>query len=756
MVLRYRRIVHQILESSSDSQRAIKLRILFWMVYGGKPLKKYEILCGASIHRQNVDFGEQTRLQDAVLRQCKPLLEEGMGDTIRFVHFTAHEYFVHGPGLKVVPPAHAHFGISFACLAYLTGGLSLVDPNESPAETNNRVASGLHSVIRYAYDNWLDHFQFCLENSDKLTSGHLDILLAQIQKLYHRHCQLQNPAQPVTHVSACTNPFQHAELVKLPLIAQFLQQALSFYQTVEKKTFTSGVEANRFRLENDPTLLSEMLQAYCRTMQTLLTATEAHGVSKEQLTRFKQRFGHLAYMCRFNGCRSAFSSLSTLDDHESARHTGGIKCMDLSCPFSRIGFQSSKALKRHIQVYHNSAEAPQGSRVIRKSHKCGGCPEKFHLETELQRHQESRIGTACGRSEIIEANETLTSPIVIGTLSSRVEQRSVTPELQAENIIEELVAKDLRSQGPFTGWQAYVSVADRQVHVHHMINHGRLTQPGSGLTLTLAQSELRLLNAAVTAMNIEKQTFLEAGDKMDYDRRMVEQWSRDRTATSEALRSHVTGGFYQSTGITHTGFSAGSSALPSSTAGLDSPSVVPTRAGWPTTMAAHSKLAENDRVGDGLEANNTANIDASLPLPVEADSWYTNMVNDNAADSANHEAHGVTGTGEGRRESYQDRDNNRNLLPLDSTAFKLEFAGLSDFEEATTEQRTLADMQGYNNVLSPTSSLHYRTPETDAMFSYLAGYGDTPPEPPTPADQETTPDSDSSMETGLRLEGPSR
>ncbi|KAL3453194.1 hypothetical protein BJX65DRAFT_116927 [Aspergillus insuetus] len=87
----YRRIVHQILESSSDSQRAIKLRVLFWMVYGRKPLKKYEILSGASIHRQNLDFGEQTRLQDAVLRQCKPLLEEGTDDTIRFVHFTAEE-----------------------------------------------------------------------------------------------------------------------------------------------------------------------------------------------------------------------------------------------------------------------------------------------------------------------------------------------------------------------------------------------------------------------------------------------------------------------------------------------------------------------------------------------------------------------------------------------------------------------------------------------------------------------------------------
>jgi hypothetical protein len=149
-------------------------------------------------------------------------------------------YFVRGPGLRIVPPGQAHFGLSFACLAYLTIGLSLVDPNIPPPETNNQVARGLHSVVCYAYDNWLHHFQFCLENSDELNSGNLTILLAQVQKLYHRNCQLQPPMQPSTRSSPLANPFQHAELVRLPSIAQFLQQALGFYQTAEKKAFTSG------------------------------------------------------------------------------------------------------------------------------------------------------------------------------------------------------------------------------------------------------------------------------------------------------------------------------------------------------------------------------------------------------------------------------------------------------------------------------------------------------------------------------------
>jgi hypothetical protein len=119
--------------------------------------------------------------------------------------------------------------------------LSLVDPNIPPLETNNQVARGLHSVVCYAHDYWLHHFQFCLEKSDELPSGHLTILLAQAQKLYQKNRQLQQPMQPQTRSLPLANPFQHTELVRLLLIAQFLQQALGFYQTAAKEAFTSGI-----------------------------------------------------------------------------------------------------------------------------------------------------------------------------------------------------------------------------------------------------------------------------------------------------------------------------------------------------------------------------------------------------------------------------------------------------------------------------------------------------------------------------------
>ncbi|KAL2802256.1 hypothetical protein BJX63DRAFT_438048 [Aspergillus granulosus] len=524
----YRRIVDEILGGSSESQKAIKLRILFWMIHGKKPLKKYELLGGASIHRQNVDFGEQTRLQDVVLRQCKPLLEEGIDDTIRFVHFTAHEYFVRGPGSELVPPAQAHFGISFACLAYLTGGLNLVDPTVPVAEMNNQVARGLHSVCRYTYDNWLHHFQYCLDNSDKLTGGQLNILLAQFQKLHHRLRGLRPSADQPTEVHPLSDIFQHAELVKRPFVAQFLQESSDFHQTMEKKSFPTGDEADKFRLQNDPTLLSEMAQTYSRIMQSLYTATEAHGVTKEQLIKFKHQFGHLVYMCRFADCRSTFSSAANLQDHESTRHTGGIRCTEPSCPFSRIGFQSSKALKAHLRAHHNEEQAPTRVRVIRKDHKCNGCSQRFRLETELRRHQESRAGTTCGRSESPAVNDPPNPPMMTRTLPSTVEQRvnrtvaelptasieqqnslAASPELQ---VILDQCARHFRLQGPFIGWRAEISVKDRMFRVYQMITSLFGLELYMGLTST-----------ASFVTDFEERIFREAKDREEYIKEFDDQ-----------------------------------------------------------------------------------------------------------------------------------------------------------------------------------------------------------------------------------------
>ena len=56
-----------------------------------RPLKVHEILDGI-VFEGSADLSERTKLNRNILDLCKPLIEEGPGDTIEFVHFSAREY----------------------------------------------------------------------------------------------------------------------------------------------------------------------------------------------------------------------------------------------------------------------------------------------------------------------------------------------------------------------------------------------------------------------------------------------------------------------------------------------------------------------------------------------------------------------------------------------------------------------------------------------------------------------------------------
>jgi hypothetical protein len=139
-----------------------------------------------------------------------------------------------------------------------------------------------------------------------------------------------------------------------------------------------------------------MSQSYYTMMQSLWSSSgDIPGVTNEQLARFKQRFRSSVFMCRFFSCQSAFDSMKELEDHESSRHAGIIRCIKPSCSVGRIGFPSIKALKVHIRTHHNDNLINRRPTSIERKFECEGCSKHFGLERELTRHQESRRGTLC-------------------------------------------------------------------------------------------------------------------------------------------------------------------------------------------------------------------------------------------------------------------------------------------------------------------------------------------------------------------------
>jgi hypothetical protein len=74
-----------------EQDREKATRILKWIALAKRPLKKFELLDGVTLHRGNSHLNEKTRLWEQVIDLCKPLVEETSSRTIVFIHFTVQE-----------------------------------------------------------------------------------------------------------------------------------------------------------------------------------------------------------------------------------------------------------------------------------------------------------------------------------------------------------------------------------------------------------------------------------------------------------------------------------------------------------------------------------------------------------------------------------------------------------------------------------------------------------------------------------------
>ena len=70
------------------------VRIFEWIAFGERPLKKHEIQDGVTLDCEHSILNEETRISRSVFNLCKPLLEDGVYDTVRFIHSSVKEYFI--------------------------------------------------------------------------------------------------------------------------------------------------------------------------------------------------------------------------------------------------------------------------------------------------------------------------------------------------------------------------------------------------------------------------------------------------------------------------------------------------------------------------------------------------------------------------------------------------------------------------------------------------------------------------------------
>ena len=117
---------------------------------------------------------------------------------------------------------------------------------------------------------------------------------------------------------------------------------------------TIHTDAEKFALEHDPTLISELTKTFNSAVHRLLKASAVPGISKDQMLAFKRLYSSTAFRCRFLQCPDisiGFPSEELRNQHE-VQHVQRVFCKIAGCSWNRIGFKNQGDLDSHASKYH--------------------------------------------------------------------------------------------------------------------------------------------------------------------------------------------------------------------------------------------------------------------------------------------------------------------------------------------------------------------------------------------------------------------
>ncbi|OCL05557.1 hypothetical protein AOQ84DRAFT_413235, partial [Glonium stellatum] len=341
---------------SKDKDRAV--RILEWIAFSKRPMKKWELQDAISINIGSPVLTGETKLFNNFLDICKPLIEYGPNEIVSFVHFSVQEYLRSADNRDGVPflrSIECHHDIAFSCVAYMSSSFTLIDPTLPIDERVLRVAEGLHGLFLYANEYWPAHLLTYAHEIGGLDANVANNLFAELNRLCNAYGVCKRRLSAV-HGSDTFEGSGHT--------------------FDERLTYVRGHEGislmlqELFSYQEDVTLFSQLTYKYHDIVHRILRTDQIPCLSVEKLGSFKAIYGPSAFACRLQGCPRAshgFLSQKELDEHEKS-HTARCFCSESSCEYSIIGFSTKAGLKRHVRIFHqDTPEAPFENTIRRKS-----------------------------------------------------------------------------------------------------------------------------------------------------------------------------------------------------------------------------------------------------------------------------------------------------------------------------------------------------------------------------------------------------
>jgi hypothetical protein len=116
----------------------------------------------------------------------------------------------------------------------------------------------------------------------------------------------------------------------------------------------NNTEIQRLAIENDPTILSEILYQYHGITEFLLETPDnaVAGISATLISDFRKTYGESALLCRYSPCPRAsagFSSARDRDKHECS-HTRKFKCADSTWYKHRVSYFTLPVVKLRLLI----------------------------------------------------------------------------------------------------------------------------------------------------------------------------------------------------------------------------------------------------------------------------------------------------------------------------------------------------------------------------------------------------------------------
>ncbi|KAF1982150.1 hypothetical protein K402DRAFT_397887 [Aulographum hederae CBS 113979] len=355
-------LYERILERWKDRPNvSTSYRIFNWLTYATRPIRKHELQQGIGLHHHNkksFEVSEGSRQSNKVFGLCKPLLEDGPNDTIRFVHTSVQQYLLKRND-AFISPQLGHYYIAFACVVYLKAGLDLLDPSLMTSAKDQSLIRGLHALNHYATENWSFHLMEYLHHvSDSTDDGRL--LCEQIQSMCDKHDTINGHCQIgglMLDQPALVPDFKRLERFGASPSACFaIIEHLKVQRAAEEPAETLLVGRADSPQQN---LFSVLRQKYDAMSRRLLDSESCEGVTDSALLSFKQAVAGTQLCCRLRNCPRGvfgFASPEELRTHE-ASHVMSLLCKYDGCQYSKLGFRDPRALKRHLQQFH-PPEAP--------------------------------------------------------------------------------------------------------------------------------------------------------------------------------------------------------------------------------------------------------------------------------------------------------------------------------------------------------------------------------------------------------------